>query len=238
MRSCKLYVAICCLTLACSYTMQGQINIKVGYAGAFTKAPVLNKIVDDFNANFLKTQTQGRLDDPLDQFRSLHGLEVGLRYRMKSVGFEVSWQSVNDKSDVVATLSNKSNFQDKWYLSLTEFSFGIENYFGRLGYGAALSYRTARLKTDISGAPRKKRTVTDVSGFGSKLYLIFQFPGEKVGIAFKPFIQVPLKSLDISNFDQELNSQLDNTWVATRPQEERFFMYGISIVLYNGRQVK
>ena len=113
---------------------------------------------------------------------------------------------------------------------------GVENYFGNLGYGASLGYRTVRIKTDISGAPRKKRSVTSESGFGSKFYLIFQFPGEKVGIAFKPYVQVPLKNLDISNFDQELNVQLDDSYMAVRPQEERFFMYGLSIVLYNGRQ--
>ena len=93
-----------------------------------------------------------------------------------------------------------------------------------------------RMKTDISGTQRKKRLVVDESGLASKFYLIFQFPGEKVGIAFKPYVKFPIKNLDISAFDQELNVQLDKTYVATKPQEERFFLFGISIVLYNGRQ--
>ncbi|MGB4958482.1 MAG: hypothetical protein WBO36_03345 [Saprospiraceae bacterium] len=214
----------------------GQVNIKVGYIGGFTKAPVLNEVVSDFGKRFLTNHPTGKMDDALDQFRSLHGLEIGLRYKLSNVGFELSWHNMSDKSDVFATLTDKTNFSDKWYLSLTQYSFGIENYFGHLGYGASLGYRTARMKTEISGAPRKKRTVTNESGYSSKFYLIFQFPSEKVGIAFKPYVEVPLKNIDISSFDQELNDQLYPSYRAITPQEERFFLYGISIVLYNGRQ--
>lgn len=214
----------------------GQVNIKVGYIGGFTKAPVLNEVVSDFGKRFLTNHPTGKMDDALDQFRSLHGLEIGLRYKLSNVGFELSWHNMSDKSDVFATLTDKTNFSDKWYLSLTQYSFGIENYFGHLGYGASLGYRTVRMKTDITGAPRKKRTVTNESGYSSKFYLIFQFPSEKIGIAFKPYVEVPLKNIDISSFDQELNDQLYPSYRAITPQEERFFLYGISIVLYNGRQ--
>ncbi|MBK8624871.1 MAG: hypothetical protein IPN86_04715 [Saprospiraceae bacterium] len=51
----------------------------------------------------------------------------------------------------------------------------------------------------------------------SKFYLIFQYPGDKVGIAFKPYIQVPLKDIDISDFDQEINVQLNSSFQALKP---------------------
>jgi hypothetical protein len=228
-------LSIFLFSLICS-TAFTQLNIKVGYSNGFLDAPALNKVVNDFNDGYVSNTNGGTLDDQLDRFKSIHGLEIGLRYRLNKVGFELSWNSMSDKSDVFGTLQNKSNFQDKWFLSLTEYSAGIENYFGPFGYGASLGYRTVRMKTDIPGAPRKKKSITAESGFSSKLYLIFQFGGDKVGIAFKPYVQVPLKNLDISNFDQELNAQFDDAYQAVRPQEERFFMYGISIVLYNGRQ--
>ncbi|MBK8886464.1 MAG: hypothetical protein IPN46_07875 [Saprospiraceae bacterium] len=66
--------------------------------------------------------------------------------------------------------------------------------------------------------------------------MIFQFPVDKVGIAFKPYVQIPIKNLDVSDFDQELNVQLDNSYIAQSPQNERFFLYGLTIVLYNGKQ--
>lgn len=229
------YKYLLLLFLFISVPLSGQVNIKVGYTGGFTKAPAFNKVVNDFNDKFV-SKYNGKLGDELDEIRSLHGLEIGLRYRMNKVGIELSWHSMSDKSDVFGTLNNSVNFQDKWYTSLTEFSFGLENYIGNLGYGASIGYRTARIKTDIPNVSRKKQSVTDESGFASKFYLLFQYPGDKVGIAFKPYVQVPLKNLDISSFDQELNIQLDENYTSTKPLEERFFIYGISIVLYNGKQ--
>jgi hypothetical protein len=221
--------------LICLVVVVGQVNIKVGYTGGFTSAPDLNKIVNTFNENFVG-KYGGRLDDALDEVRFLNGLEIGLRYRMNRVGFEVSWNSISDKSDVFGSTPNIPSFQDKWFTSLTEYSIGIENYFGKFGYGASVGHRTARIKSDISGAPRKKKSVTSESGYASKFYLLFQFPGEKVGITFKPYVQVPLQNLDVSSFDQELNVQLDKNYVSSKPLDERFFIYGISIVLYNGKQ--
>jgi hypothetical protein len=218
--------------------LSSQLNIKIGYTGGFTKAPIVNKIVHDFNANYTNAQPGGKLDVALPDFRSLNGLEIGLRYRIKRMGFEASWSNISGRSDVYGVLSTNLAFKDKWFLSLTEYSFGIENYFGHFGYGASLGYRTARFKTDIVGSTRKKKLVTDESGWGSKFYLIFQFPGQKVGIAFKPYIQVPLQTIDVSSFDQELNEQLNPSYQSVKPLEEKFMMYGISIVLYNGRQVK
>lgn len=217
-------------------TASAQLNIKVGYTGGFTKAPVLNSIVSNFNQKFTQVNPEGKLDDGLDEVRSLHGLEIGLRYRLNRVGFELSWHNMSDKSDVFGVTNDKVNFQDKWFTSLTEYSLGIENYFGHFGYGAAFGYRTVRIKTDIAGTTKKKRLVTDESGLASKIYLIFQFPGDKVGIAFKPYVQIPIKNLDVSDFDQELNVQLDDSYIAQSPQNERFFLYGLTIVLYNGKQ--
>lgn len=232
----KIYSLLVLLALVVISKTNAQFNIKVGYSGGFTKAPVLNGIVDRYNIKF------GKADAPLEQFRSLHGLEIGLRYRLSRVGFEVSWNSMTDRNAVVGRpVTGPSTgvfFQDKYYLSLSEFSFGLENYFGNIGYGASIGYRTARMKTDITGSTKKKREVLSESGLCSKFYLIFQYPGDKVGIALKPYIQLPLADLNMRNFDTELNRELDgNTnYVAPDPQKEKFMMYGFSIVLYNGKQ--
>lgn len=223
------------LFLFTPYVLLAQLNIKVGYTGGFTKAPVLNKVIDDFNEKFV-SKHNGKLSDALDEVRSLHGLEVGLRYRLNKVGMELTWHNMSDKSDVFGTLNGGINFQDKWFTSLTEYSFGLENYIGNFGYGASVGYRAVSIKTDIVGAPRKKQSVTSEEGLASKFYLLFQYPGDKVGIAFKPYVQFPLKNIDINSFDQELNLQLDESYISVSPLQERFFMYGISIVLYNGKQ--
>jgi len=67
-----------------------QLNIKVGYAGGLVQAPELDKVVDDFNAKFKAVNPAGRLDDELDRFTSVHGLEIGLRYRTGNLGGIIS----------------------------------------------------------------------------------------------------------------------------------------------------
>lgn len=231
----RIYVAVVVLASAL-VPVSGQINLKVGYMGASTRAPVVNKIVQDFNTRLTTTFAGSKLDDQLQNFNFSNGMELGLRYRIGNVGLEASWSSISDKSDVLLSKSDGSLFQDKWFTSLTEYSLGAENYFGYFGCGASIGLRTARIKTDIAGASKKKRTVVQETAPASKFYLIFQFPGDKVGIAFKPFVEVPLKKYDVSGFDQEINGQIDPGWMAPKPQEEKFLIYGISILLYNGKQ--
>jgi hypothetical protein len=212
-----------------------QLNIKVGYAGGAVQASQLDKIVDDFNTKFTILNPSGRLDDELDRISSLHGLEIGLRYRTGNLGFECTWNNFSNNSDVIGTLENQSSFQDKWFLSLTSYSAGVENYIGKFGFGASLAYRIFKMRTDISGATKKRKTITDADGFGTRIYLTFQFPGDKVGIAFKPFVELPLGSFDVTGFDQELGRQLNSSYQAEK-NDVRLSLYGISIVLYNGLQ--
>lgn len=210
---------ISCGTLPCV----SQFNIKVGYNGAFLNAPNLNKMVDVYNEGLEKS-----IDD-LDRFKSLHGLEIGVRYRIGRAGFEASWNSVSTSSDIFAEI-NGANFSKKYWLSLTEYALHAESYFSYFGFGAGLGYRTARMKTDIIGSRRKKQELDVSSGFNGKLYLIFQIPGDKVALAFKPYIQIPLSDLDFSQFgNQLLLDPLPQT-------KDRMKIYGISIVLYNGKQ--
>ncbi|KXK38800.1 MAG: hypothetical protein J5I52_09265 [Saprospiraceae bacterium] len=217
------------------YIMLSQTNIKVGYIGGFTSAPDLNGIISNFNEDFV-SKHGGKIYDELDRVKSLHGLEIGIRHRINNVGFELSWHNMSDKSDMYGELPTNPTFQTKWFTSLTEYALGVENYFGKLGYGAAIGYRTLRIKTDIKGAQRKKRAISTQSGLVSRFYLLFQYPGEKVGIAFKPYVQVPLKSLSLTDFDRELNLLADDAYQVSNPIEEKFTLFGISIVLYNGRQ--
>ena len=53
-------------------------------------------------------------------------------------------------------------------------------------------------------------------------------------IIFEGIATHNLKNLDITNFDQELFYKIDKSYVSPKPINERFMMYGISIVLYNG----
>ncbi|MCZ2100252.1 MAG: hypothetical protein LC107_01785 [Chitinophagales bacterium] len=223
------------LLLLLPLTAYNQFNIKIGYSGGYTKAPEMNDIVSRYNLDF-ESKYGGKLDDPLDEIKMLHGLEIGARYRMGSVGFELTWNSLSDRSDAYGALASGTRIQSKWFTSLTEYSLGIENYIGNFGYGAAFGYRTLRIKSAIEGTQRKKSSIVSTSGMTSKFYLLFQIPGEVVALAFKPYVEIPLKASDITNFEQSLFYRVDETYKPSQPTLERYMMFGLSIVLYNGPQ--
>lgn len=212
----------CCIVLSTS-TVTGQFNIKVGYNAIFIEAPNLNRMVDIYNSSLENPY------DKLDKFTSLHGLELGLRYRIGNTGFEASWHSGLNTSDVYAQIGG-SNFSKKYWISLTEYALQAENYLGYFGFGAGLGYRTARIKTDIPGARRKRQELDASSGFTGKLFLIFQIPGDKVALAFKPYIQIPLSDLSFPGFAEQLGSD------PATDINDRLRAFGLSLVLYNGKQ--
>ena len=212
-----------------------QLNIKIGYNGGHSSAPAMNGIITQFNNDFV-SKYGGKMESPLDEVKLMNGLEIGARYRMGSVGFELTWNSMSDINDVYGVLSSGTKFQSKWFTSLTQYALGIENYIGNFGYGASLGYRTAKIKSAIDGAKRKRSNIVTDSGLVSKFYLLYQFPSNVVALAIKPYIEVPLKDIDIRNFDQELFYRIDPSYNSPKPINERYMLYGISIVLYNGPQ--
>jgi hypothetical protein len=213
----------------------GQLNIKVGYAGAFPQKSGINSVIERFN------NTLGvKLEDKMDPISSLHGITVGVRYRLKRVGFEASWQSLSTKSDYFGDITvggqDFNNVADKWFVSETDYSFGIENYFGNFGYGASLGLGTLRCKTDVVGSSRKKRAVTESQSPNGKFYLIFQYASHNVGAAIKPYVQFPLGDYDVTSFDLDLNRTYDPSYTLINKLETRYTTFGVSIVLYNGQQ--
>lgn len=211
--------------------VHSQFNIKVGYRGGFSKMDGINQVINRFNEKYFT------LEDKLDEFKSLHGLELGLRYKMGPAAAEISWCNQTNRSDAVGRLPDNRSFQDKWFLSFTEWSFGLESYIGDyFGYGATIGYTSLNFRTDIEGTRRKRRLAASDSAYNTRFYLLFQYPGEKVSIAFKPYIQFPLSKYDVSGFDQDLNMALEPDYVAPSGQSEQLRVFGISILLYNGRQ--
>lgn len=212
-----------------------QLNIKIGYNGGYSSAPAMNGVITQFNNDFV-SKYGGKMESPLDEVKLMNGLEIGARYRMNSIGFELTWNSMSDINEVYGNLSSGTKFQSKWYTSLTQYALGIENYIGNFGYGVSLGYRTAKIRSAIDGSKRKKSNIVTESELVSKFYLLYQLPSDVVALAIKPYIEFPLNDIDIRNFDQELFYRIDPSYISPKPINERFMLFGISIVLYNGPQ--
>ena len=56
--------------------LQGQLNIKIGYGGAYTKAQQTNNIISSYNQKM-----DGQLNQEVRAMHWLHGIDMGARYR-------------------------------------------------------------------------------------------------------------------------------------------------------------
>jgi hypothetical protein len=230
----RMSILVFLFSLCSHHAIYSQINIKVGYGGSFPQKLEVNKVISTFNNSIGKS-----LEDKMDEITSLNGLTLGLRYRWKKLGIDASWQSLSSKSDFVGNISGQPTqiISDKWFISDTDYSLGLENYFGNFGYGASFGISTLRIKTDIEGASRKKRTVTEETAPFGRFYLIFQASSSIVAACIKPYIQFPLgKTYDISSFALDLNKTYDPSYQIIDPIESRQYLYGVTIALYNGPQ--
>jgi hypothetical protein len=221
--------------LLSSQALVAQFNIKVGYAGGWIQDNEINEIIRRFNVGI-----GSKLEDKMDEFSSLHGLELGLRYRRNRMGVELSWHSLSGNSDFVGTVITQTqtfpSVTDKWFMSQNEYTLGLENYYGQWGYGASFGLTDIRMRTSITGSARKRRLVMDESIPTGKLYLIYQYPGEKVGIAFKPYVKIPLQSINVGVFETDLMRTYIPDFQVINSPDTRWLTYGVSIVLYNGAQ--
>jgi hypothetical protein len=206
--------------LSASTILKAQFNIKVAYSGLYTKLPLTKQYFRIFNTN-------NDLKQEFASPRYLHGLDIGTCYRYKSWIAEAGWVILQSKKIEAIT---QTNITHKWNLSTSEFYLGLESRFGMFGVGSSLGYNSIKYKQTPDGS-NKKNTVLREPIINTKFYIIIEAKGENNAIAIKPFFQPQWQSLNLNRFSQNLNNINSN-------DKEYFSGYGISIVIYNGPQMK
>lgn len=206
--------------------LSAQFNIKVGYSGSYHQLTEFNNQFKIHNEN----PDNGFLEDPFPKVHVLHGLEAGFRYKFgKHIGVEATWS--NGQTRRVQTSGFDANevfIEKKWRLSSNEYSIGLENYFGNLGYGASLGYRKSKISKFKSNS-RKYFEVQEDKFLNLNVHLIITVETGNGTFALKPFYQAPLSDWTIDAFADNLNPGGNNTNLV-----ENFRSFGLSFVFYNG----
>lgn len=204
--------------------LQGQLNIKIGYGGAYTKAQQTNNIISSYNQKM-----DGQLNQEVRAMHWLHGIDMGARYRRGNVAAEISWESLGNV--IKATELNGNNAIEKQvYFRLNHLSFGSELIFDFLGMGSTLDLSTYKIETELNGSSENK-TQAKERPLTSKFYLAFYVKGsEYLTFAIKPYYRVQWnKSLEMSGLSNYLGGTSEGKY-------EKFNHFGINICFYNGLQ--
>lgn len=211
------------LFLVCSHISEihGQINIKVGYGLGFPNLSAIDDLLSGYQP------VEGEVVESFGSLGFIHGIQLGLRYRIANTGLEVGWETMSrDLSALIFEPSNDS-FTDRTYsFGLNSLHVGVEHYFDRYGLGIALHSQKLGIERPIGN---NDLVLADQRKGALRLMFIWQVQeSDSVALMIKPYYQFPLASHDISRFADELGT--------ASLRDDSLSMFGLSFVFYNGRQ--
>ena len=200
-----------------------QVNIKIGYNIGFPQLPVNDDILAQFSP------ADSEVIDPFSPISFMHGIQLGLRYRVGNIAAEVGWESISRDRTALTYRAANDSFTDRQYnYSLSGLSVGVDNYFGRFGLGSVLLYN--KLSIDRTIGNNNLGIVSDRQ-LALRLQFIWQVQeSEMVAVQIKPYYQFNLKGYSLSNLatDLDVSGSID--------ADESPKVFGISLIFYNGRQ--
>lgn len=211
-------------------SVNSQINVKIGYTTAFVNAEVNNSILSDFN-NVKRNELSDSLSIPFKGLKFMHGLELGLRFRVsESSAFELSWQNLSRSREAVGEINDVSLFKKELFYSFNQLYVAYQSDFNGYGMGVGLGYNKVKTKDRIAGSDFKE-TVINESQLFAKINLSLYFKSSTfVSFSIQPYYQFSLADINLNPLRTELGlSESSNA-------DESFNMFGISFVFYNGRQ--
>ena len=190
----------------------------------WTNTDKVNKIVTQYNTenDFLK--------DTLDHLNFLHGIQVGVRYKFKSMGIELDYESISGSSSAIGDAVNQDlNMNSNGY------SLGLENYFGVWGYGGTISYGTTKFDVNIPGSSEKELLLSE-DRWSSKFYILLGIKSRTVGLTLKPYYQIPWgNEINLGNVQDRLITN-ESLKIPVDQLNTSFDTFGLTIILYNGPQ--
>jgi len=212
------------LLLIISHGATSQIQIKIGYDGAYAGAEGINSVLDSYG--ILK---ESILNKPISPVHWFHGVNMGARYRYGPMATEFSWESLGNVTTAVEVNGNNAT-EKQLFFRLNHLSLSQEILVGPAGLGASIDFGDYRIETELNGTSQKRIRARN-KAYTSKFFLAFYLRGsEWMSIALKPYYRVHwTKHLDLGDVEEYLGLEPSGTL-------GEFSHFGISLSFYNGKQ--
>ncbi len=212
-------ILICLL----SFSSAAQVNIKVGYGLAFPQLSNVNEILAAYQP------AGSTISEPFGSLSVVHGIQLGLRYRLLNTGIEIGWETMAQDKSALAFVPSSDSFIDRTYrFSLNSYHIGIEHYFDKYGIGSALHTQRLGIQRSIGN---NDLPLVNERNLALRLQFIWQVQqSDLVSLLIKPYYQIPLGSFDLSPFVEDIEVE--------GFREDSLSVFGISLVFYNGRQYR
>lgn len=228
MSTLTLRTFVCSVLILYVSIASAQFNIKVGYNGNYTNLNTTNEIFNLYNTDMNPAEKK------LKPIRFYHGIEIGGRYKIgEYFGLDFGIATASGKNSAKGlSIPNSEAIDNQIKIQLTNYYLGLENYFGRYGYGATLGYQKIKYKNRLSTSS-ENLDILSQKALNSRFYLIFEVPSHMTSFSFRPFVSLNWEPYDLAKLDDAL---LINSELPTSNYEENAVIFGLSILIYNGPQ--
>ena len=206
---------------------KAQINTIAGYVYGYSDIPALSGIIDSFNA-----RTPG-LSTPMSHVNSMHGMVLGLRYRLQHVSLEFSWTNSFARSSNRST-AGPTEVKNTLSFTSNTLSLGGEFYFGKVGVGGSFDLNTYRIATTKPGSSPRDDSYPGNSSLTNHIFFSIELPiNERMSLSFRPYVQLPTSSFDFYRTAGHLNSEVGQN---IGQFQNQITTYGIRIIFFNGEK--
>ena len=203
-------------------TALSQINLKIAYDGAWSAAPRVNEILDQYN-----TVNASVLNEPVAGIHWMHGIDMGIRYHLGPSAIDLSWESLGNTTTAVE-LSGDSGTEKTLYFRLNHLSLANEFLMGPIGMGASLDLGFYRMESRLSGTSARRKLASGTP-LASRFFVSLYIRGsDTLRFVIRPYYRYQwTDALPVSGLSEYLTGQTDSG-------KEKFHHFGLSFCFYNG----
>jgi hypothetical protein len=211
-----------------SLSVSAQINAFVGYAYSQNQdQKMFNNIIERYNAR------NPMLLQPMQSLNSLHGVDLGIRYRFPAVSLEFNWlnkfKQINDR----VMTSDKTEYKNILYYKSQSYCLGIEFYYQWFGAGTSLDWNNIVIRKEKSTDKIKENWLSQ-GGLSNHIFLNFEIPmNDAMSLCIRPFVQLPLYKNDFYVIDAKLNPAIAPT-LDPSVYKQKVVNWGIKFLFMNG----
>ncbi len=227
-----LFGFFCLIFILNGRTTNAQINAFVGYVYSNNDdGKVFNNIIERYNTS------NPTLLQPMKLLKTLHGVDIGIRYRIPAVSFEFNWINKFNQINDRVKASDNTEYKNTLYYKSQTFCLGIEFFYNWIGIGASLDWNHLIIKKEKS-TDRIREEWLSQSGLSNHIFLNFEFDmNDAMAISIRPFVQLPLYKNDFYNIEAHLNPDIART---SDPQMYRHKVvnWGFKLLFVNGTKTK
>lgn len=210
--------------------LKAQVNFMVGYDQGFRSLSQINQQINRYNAE------NAFITRKMRPIWSMSGLDLGLKYSVKSISLEGHYitrfkvsrskQTINDE-----VLRNDVKLNDQ------AFNLGLTVNLKKFGIGSSWESHQFRFSRKFSDDKKFIEAFDPALRYSTlNLFLDFRFKfSDLVGFHIRPYYQFPIGASDyISSATIASNMKLNPN--AIDPLETKWRFFGVKLLFANGRQ--